>query len=873
MNFFNYFLLEAFQEAKEKIQQNIPFLRNITLSEEIVDIIAEVLSDIEEKKIGSFFEYLIGAYSINNNLTKANFEKLRDNYKYYLFKIKGDPQYRYMKEETPFELGKTYDDKITKIYQKEKLKHKRKVKESGELLPEDNPTVIHDDGTYKIYKINGVKDKEDIESVEDKHRLLCYLGKKTEWCTARASGTAHESHAEDDIYIVYKDEKPLYQFSNSEIKDTEDKEVNILKIDYQLLQHLIKFDEIKKLIVDKLVNSKEPAAIKIPQKTRTLIASKSEEINTLLSIIRKNPPKNINYLIRKYPSVALLYATSNKVTLTDEVITKSLANNIDYLFNYLHELNLKRRFPEEVEKRIATGERYFITYMADILAPLKQRFSPEIEKIIMQDHYKLLKYIEYVIKEIGIPIPEEFKKELFKSDIGKYWYLKVSEDTFPDNVEDIIEKDISVALDYAERTKKRLPANVEKKIFLDKDVEWEYFLDIVFPSGDFSEEEIKPNLLDNPQLCVYYAQNFLAKEKRRFPEELESTIFKCNDSNLIFSYFKDILFPIGVKLPKSAEKVILTHGDNYVLPEYAKLLASISNEKIPPYAEKRLLNFDNLSSILDYAQVLIRFNERLPKEVEERILKSKNKYLIDEYVGNVLIPIGEKLPKEIEDLVLISPKNILEYFRKILSPLREKLRPTQLEILKNDKKLLLAYSKHVGNTFAKIKKPLLRTNYEDYIDRFINLITTEKTNDSSAIQDLNHLGFSNVILLDNLPTTTSINQNEKWHQLMYQIIFQSDRIVNNKLSKKFINSIKNKLVKVVTSRVEQTVTRKYYHLDTPLIDDHIANQGDFVFYSFCHTSLNLDINKGNYDYISRILFNSRLIFSQEDQNTIYVLRK
>lgn len=139
-----------------------------------------------------------------------------------------------------------------------------KMKKAGISLSEDENLIklIVNEKNIKIYHLppvvfdlnfnrttetlfKNIKDKEKM--IRDRQLLLCKYGINTKWCTANPSGTYHTLYIENNIYIVHKNDTPIYQFTSCKDKkshqfmDTEDN--NVEKVEKNLFNIL--FDYLK----------------------------------------------------------------------------------------------------------------------------------------------------------------------------------------------------------------------------------------------------------------------------------------------------------------------------------------------------------------------------------------------------------------------------------------------------------------------------------------------------------------------------------------------------------------------------------------------------------------------------------------------------
>ena len=84
-------------------------------------------------------------------------------------------------------------------------------------------TPVTDTGDVKIFHIprvpKGLSGQDRKKAINERHKLLCKYGKGTEWCTANATGTYHSNYADIDIYTIFYNGAPIYQFSDCNGED------------------------------------------------------------------------------------------------------------------------------------------------------------------------------------------------------------------------------------------------------------------------------------------------------------------------------------------------------------------------------------------------------------------------------------------------------------------------------------------------------------------------------------------------------------------------------------------------------------------------------------------------------------------------------
>lgn len=105
-------------------------------------------------------------------------------------------------------------------------RQKLKLKKSGDTIEEDKDLIklVAKENKLEIYYLpslnlhpNSVEDAYDLITkgkLESRKRILCKYGKDTDWCTANPTGDYDRYYINNDIYILYKNEKPRYQFTS-----------------------------------------------------------------------------------------------------------------------------------------------------------------------------------------------------------------------------------------------------------------------------------------------------------------------------------------------------------------------------------------------------------------------------------------------------------------------------------------------------------------------------------------------------------------------------------------------------------------------------------------------------------------------------------
>lgn len=118
----------------------------------------------------------------------------------------------------------------------------RKLRKTGNTSTDDERLIkiVAEEGGKRLYIVAAMNpdlqnDKELWKAeLNARHRILCKYGKETSWCTANADGSYHSHYKFNNIYIVYLNGKPTYQFvsckdkDNHQFMDEHDKEVTQL---------------------------------------------------------------------------------------------------------------------------------------------------------------------------------------------------------------------------------------------------------------------------------------------------------------------------------------------------------------------------------------------------------------------------------------------------------------------------------------------------------------------------------------------------------------------------------------------------------------------------------------------------------------------
>jgi hypothetical protein len=106
-------------------------------------------------------------------------------------------------------------------------RQKLRLRKKGETLEEDENLVklLYQKDDLKLYLLPSIAadkdnkyhdnwdDAEYLSKRESRKRILCKLGKGTDWCTANPSGSFHKYYVDRDIYVFHKNDQPKYQFT------------------------------------------------------------------------------------------------------------------------------------------------------------------------------------------------------------------------------------------------------------------------------------------------------------------------------------------------------------------------------------------------------------------------------------------------------------------------------------------------------------------------------------------------------------------------------------------------------------------------------------------------------------------------------------
>lgn len=215
------------------------------------DIICSIESKVSNEKHQQYYiDYVLGYLTTKPNAYIEDIEAAIDTAKFFrenkhLYEEKG---YDKLNEATPTQLGLSHDQlQATMLEIKQTSKNQWiKMKTDGTLPKGTKIDVAYEDKIYKVFKVAKLQPNPTEEEKELQHLKYCVIGKDTKWCTANPVGTYYSYYIHDDIYAVWKEGKPLYQFSiknNSvgQFMDTDDRSVDTLKAELiEILESLFK---------------------------------------------------------------------------------------------------------------------------------------------------------------------------------------------------------------------------------------------------------------------------------------------------------------------------------------------------------------------------------------------------------------------------------------------------------------------------------------------------------------------------------------------------------------------------------------------------------------------------------------------------------
>lgn len=137
--------------------------------------------------------------------------------------------------------------------------------------------------------------------LKDRQSILCKYGKDTQWCTANPSGTFHEYYAENNIYIVHRNDKPIYQFvdckdyDNHQFMDVKDNSVKELEKDvYEMLNKYLE-ESIKCYQITRAWSLKE---LLEADNAGEIEAYQRISLNNMRMIVEESDLKQATYILR-----------------------------------------------------------------------------------------------------------------------------------------------------------------------------------------------------------------------------------------------------------------------------------------------------------------------------------------------------------------------------------------------------------------------------------------------------------------------------------------------------------------------------------------------------------------------------------------------
>jgi hypothetical protein len=210
--------------------------------------IIEVLKS-KGKENQDFMKFLIGVLLDKPNAMEEDLSQAMENLNQVIsFNI-------YSRRQIATELGwlnagkAALEDFTNKIAERNALTGKRQ-----EVIQKAKGTGIDLDPVYKdekvtVYHIPPLQEVNE-ESLLRQHKLYCKYGAGTNWCTAKPSWDIYKDYVNNNVYIVYVDNKPAYQYIDSrdpktkisnQFRDIHDKSVKILSNEVYNVLNLPKF--------------------------------------------------------------------------------------------------------------------------------------------------------------------------------------------------------------------------------------------------------------------------------------------------------------------------------------------------------------------------------------------------------------------------------------------------------------------------------------------------------------------------------------------------------------------------------------------------------------------------------------------------------
>lgn len=119
-----------------------------------------------------------------------------------------------------------------------------KMKKKGETTNENSYiSLVAQENDLKLYHLRGLygptninlvteEGPEELEKeIKERKFVLCKYGKGTKWCTANPTGNYDRAYAHNNIFIVHKNDEPIYQFTSCKDMDGWDEEPQFMDVD------------------------------------------------------------------------------------------------------------------------------------------------------------------------------------------------------------------------------------------------------------------------------------------------------------------------------------------------------------------------------------------------------------------------------------------------------------------------------------------------------------------------------------------------------------------------------------------------------------------------------------------------------------------
>lgn len=170
--------------------------------------------------------------------------------------------------------------------------------------------------------------------LKDRQSILCKYGKDTQWCTANPSGTFHEYYAENNIYIVHRNDKPIYQFvdckdpGSHQFMDVKDHSVKELEKDvYEILNKYLEenikcYDITRAWSLQELLEADDAGEFEAYQRI---------SLNNIRLLIEESDTKQAIYILRniiKHRDKKWLEYKGGYVDYAKELVLDAFVNKI-----------------------------------------------------------------------------------------------------------------------------------------------------------------------------------------------------------------------------------------------------------------------------------------------------------------------------------------------------------------------------------------------------------------------------------------------------------------------------------------------------------------------------------------------------------------